>query len=321
MRRVVFAGCSFTHSGESWAYQGQPNVRPRVEEIDPNPGSWGKRLLREQYENYMKKYGHCENLHPDIFWNNSKQLSKDEFEINIFGRGSNSNTDTARCIMHFIENYEHDIDTVVMQLSGFSRRELFTSSQEAIDHANTFSGYDKNVTTYDDANFIKHWGAVDYNEVLEENPPPDSVRKASAYFYSVINEPEEYHIRAIEQLQSLTNFCKVNNIKLGYFHGWDNLPKEGGNTDYKADFSDHEGVNTLYFNKKYDKYVKPHLISNHSIISYAEEHLEPSQVYDLHTTERNLGFEPGVEKIHHGGHPCPLAHQLYWNEIVYPFVV
>ena len=295
MRRMVFAGCSFTHSGESWAYNPQPNNIPRVEDINPSDGGvWGNHLLLEQGDNYAKKYGVDKSIfEPATFWANSHNLPEEQYEINIFGRGSNSNTDTARCIMHFIENYEHNIDTVVMQLSGFARRELFTSSPEAIEHANTFSGYDMNVTTYDDANFIKHWGAVNYNDVLQENPPPDSVRKASAYFYSVINESEEYHIRAIEQLQSLTNFCKVNNITLGYFHGWDNKPE---NT-------------TEYFNKKYNKYVKPYLLSQDSIISYAQKHLEEKFVYDL---QRNGD---------HGGHPCPLAHQKYWNDIVYPFVV
>ena len=292
---MVFAGCSFTHSGESWAYNPQPNNIPRVEDINPSDGGvWGNHLLLEQGDNYAKKYGVDKSIfEPATFWANSHNLPEEQYEINIFGRGSNSNTDTARCIMHFIENYEHNIDTVVMQLSGFARRELFTSSPEAIEHANTFSGYDMNVTTYDDANFIKHWGAVNYNDVLQENPPPDSVRKASAYFYSVINESEEYHIRAIEQLQSLTNFCKVNNITLGYFHGWDNKPE---NT-------------TEYFNKKYNKYVKPYLLSQDSIISYAQKHLEEKFVYDL---QRNGD---------HGGHPCPLAHQKYWNDIVYPFVV
>jgi hypothetical protein len=294
MHRLLFAGCSFTHSGDSWAYQGQPNVRPKVEETNSIPGDWGKHLVQEQGDNYAKKYGVDKSIfEPATFWANSHNLPEEQYEINIFGRGSNSNTDTARCIMHFIENYEHNIDTVVMQLSGFARRELFTSSPEAIEHANTFSGYDMNVTTYDDANFIKHWGAVNYKDVLQENPPPDSVRKASAYFYSVINEPEEYHIRAIEQLQSLTNFCKVNNITLGYFHGWDNKPE---NT-------------TEYFNKKYNKYVKPYLLSQDSIISYAQKHLEEKFVYDL-----QLNGD-------HGGHPCPLAHQKYWNDIVYPFVV
>ena len=311
MRRIVFAGCSFTHSGESWAYQPQPNNKPRVEDLyKGKEGHWGNHLLREQSEWVEKIYGIKNAFAPETFWSNSRILPEEDYEINIFGRGSNSNTDTARCIMHFIENYEHDIDTVVMQLSGFSRRELFTSSAEAIEHANTFSGYDMNVTTYDDANFIKHWGAVNYNDVLQENPPPDSVRKASAYFYSVINEPEEYHIRAIEQLQSLTNFCKVNNIKLAYFHGWDNKPRQDHMGDYNADYTDHTGIGTQYFEKKYNRYVKPHLLSQDSIISYAQKHLEEKFVYDIMTHNGE-----------HGGHPCPLAHQKYWNDIVYPFVV
>jgi len=293
MRRIVFAGCSFTHSGESWAYQPQPNNKPRVEDLyKGKEGHWCNHLLREQSEWVEKIYGIKNAFDPETFWENSHSLSEDQYEINIFGRGSNSNTDTARCIMHFIENYEHDIDTVVMQLSGFARRELFTSNVEAMEHAVTFSDYIFNVTNYDDANFIKHWGAIDYNEVLNEEPPADSLRKTSARFYSVV-ESEEYHIRAIEQLQNLTNFCKVNNIKLAYFHGWDNKPE---NT-------------TEYFNKKYNKYVKPYLLSQDSIISYAQKHLEEKFVYDIMTHNGE-----------HGGHPCPLAHQLYWNDIVYPFV-
>jgi len=312
---MVFAGCSFTHSGESWAYQPQPNNIPRVENMKPGDiddeehrGVWGRHLLTEQGDNYAKKYGVDKSIfEPDNFFKNSKPLSENDYEINIFGRGSNSNTDTARCIMHFIENYEYEIDTVVMQISGFSRRELFTSSQEVRDNAKILD-YEHNVTQYDDATFIKHWGAIDYNEVLqEENPCP--FRKASAYFYSAINEPEEYHIRAIEQLQSLTNFCKANNIKLGYFHGWDNKPRQAHMQDYEADYSNHTGIGTQYFEKKYNRYVKPHLLSQDSIISYAQKHLEEKFVYDL---QRNGD---------HGGHPCPLAHQKYWNNIVYPFVV
>ena len=292
MNRLVFAGCSFTHSGDSWAYQPQPKNTPHVEVIEEPSGHWGNHLLREQSEWVEKLYGIKNAFDPEKFWTNSHKLPKEHYEINIFGRGSNSNTDTARCIMHFIENYKHNIDTVVMQLTGFARRELFTSNVEAIEHAVTFSNYIFNVTNYDDANFIKHWGAIDYNEVLNEEPPADSLRKASARFYSAV-ESEEYHIRAIEQLQSLTNFCKANNIKLGYFHGWNNKPE---NT-------------TEYFNKKYDKYVKPYLLSQDSIISYAQKHLEEKFVYDIMTHNGE-----------HGGHPCPLAHQLYWNDIVYPFV-
>jgi len=51
------------------------------------------------------------------------------------------------------------------------------------------------------------------------------------------------------------------------------------------------------------------LLSQDSIISYAQKHLEEKFVYDL-----QLNGD-------HGGHPCPLAHQKYWNDIVYPFVV
>jgi hypothetical protein len=288
---MVFAGCSFTHSGDSWAYQPQPKNKPHVEEIVDPCEPWGDYLLREQSKLIEKVYGIKNAFDPETFWANSHRLPEEQYEINIFGRGSNSNTDTARCIMHFIENYEHDIDTVVMQISGFARRELYTASADAIEHANTFSGYIFNTTNYDDATFIKHHGCIDLNEIKNEETK-DALRTASARFYAVA-EQEEYHIRAIEQLQSLTNFCKVHNIKLAYFHGWDNIPE---NT-------------TEYFNKKYNKYVKPYLLSQDSIISYAQKHLEEKFVYDIMT-----------HNYKHGGHPCPLAHQLFWNNIVYPFV-
>ena len=57
MNRLVFAGCSFTHSGDSWAYQPQPNNTPRVEVIDEPSGHWGNYLLREQSEWVEKLYG------------------------------------------------------------------------------------------------------------------------------------------------------------------------------------------------------------------------------------------------------------------------
>lgn len=322
MHRFVFAGCSFTHSGESWAYNPQPYIFPRVEAFMPDelPGTWGEYLLKEQARFLKEMYDIDSDMSdPKKHWSKSKQLPADEYEINIFGRGSNSNTDTARCIMHFIENYEHKIDTVVMQLSGFARRELFTSSEEVIKNAEELQDF--NVTKYDDVNFVKHWGAVNYNDVKKDKC---NFRKASAYFYSAINEPEEYHIRAIEQLQSLTNFCKVNDIKLGYFHGWENYPRVGVNPqDFNTHASvDHVGINSQYFQKKYKKYVEPYLLSKDSIISYGYKNLDERFVIDLQMVhpDEKIG-DTGEPVLKHCGHPSPIAHQKYWNDIVYPFVV
>ena len=57
MHRMVFAGCSFTHSGDSWAYQPQPKNKPHVEEIDHPSEPWGDYLLREQSKLVEKIYG------------------------------------------------------------------------------------------------------------------------------------------------------------------------------------------------------------------------------------------------------------------------
>ena len=41
--------------------------------------------------------------------------------------------------------------------------------------------------------------------------------------------------------------------------------------------------------------------------------MERKFVFDLHRTESG--------DIEHGSHPSPMSHQLFWNDIVYPFVV
>jgi len=317
MKRLVFAGCSFTHSGDSWAYSSRPLIFDTDELIPANynlhvrreymASNFSLNIVQSQHRKYLHKYGtELELLNPETFWNDSHPLPWDEYEINIFGMGSNSNTNTARAVMHFIENYSHTIDTVVFQISGFARRELYTSDKMVINNAKIL-GTEHNVSSFDDVTFIKHWGAIDYNEVTKEDNP-DYFRKSAALFYSKIFEPEEYHIRAIESLQSLTNFCIANNIKFGYFHGWDNYPKSEWDYDDQKRDNDTRNFPSKYFEKKYNKYVKPYLLSNDSIISYAESNLPQTLVYDI------------MSNGEHGGHPCPVAHKLFWNNIVYPFV-
>ena len=76
MNRLVFAGCSFTHSGDSWAYQPQPNNTPHVEVIDEPGGHWGNHLLREQSEWVEKLYGIKNAFDTATFWTNSHKLPK-----------------------------------------------------------------------------------------------------------------------------------------------------------------------------------------------------------------------------------------------------
>jgi hypothetical protein len=331
MKRLVFAGCSFTHSGDSWAYCGRPWNNIEMHKLqEPERSKFKSQIQKDkncytrvewfgpttsydQLENQQKKFSQKYNtspslLDPENFWKDSQQLPIDQYEINVFGRGSNSNTDTARAVMHFIENYEHNIDTVVFQITGFARRELYTSDPDIYGVKEGPYRYEFNVTQYDDAHFIKHWGAIDYNEVIKEDPPADYFRRTAAHFYSKIFEPEEYHIRAIESLQSLTTFCEAHNIKLGFFHGWDNYPHSEWDYDDRRRNIDERCYPSEYFKKKYDRYVKPNLLSEESIISFAELNLDKKFVYDI------------MDNGEHGGHPCPLAHKLYWNKVVYPFV-
>ena len=313
MHRLLFAGCSFTHNGDSWAHQGQEQLATLTEQHGDDPTMWTNQIINRQNILFNEKYKTPFTLMSySPFFRKAKKLPKEDYEINILGKSANSNTDTARSVMHFVENYEHDIDMLVFQISGFARRELFCSNPEVLNGDFLWNDYKFHVNTYDDANFVKHWGAIDYNKVLLEDPAPDYFRKASAYFYSVVNEPEEYHIRAIEQLQNLTNFCKVNNIKLAYFHGWQNYPAPMSLVDHNVD---HTGltVGTEYFNKKYDKYVRPYLLEADNLIQYADDNMERKFVFDLHRTESG--------DIEHGSHPSPMSHQLFWNDIVYPFVV
>lgn len=331
MKRVVFAGCSFTHSGDSWAYCARPwnflefdqlpekdkplfmekiskqqNLYTRVEWHSAN---YSYNILKDQFQKYKTCYNISDHyLNPDNFWDDSKLLPIDDFEINIFGRGANSNIDNVRAVIHFIENYDHPIDTVVFQITGFTRRELYTSDVDILNEEVRRTHAD-NITTYDDVNFIKQWGAIDFSEVQQENPAPNYFRKASAYFYSKIFEPEEYHIRAIEALQSLVTFCKSNNIKLGLFHGWDNYPNNHSDYDDTKRGKFEKAVPSEYFKKKYNRYVLPNLISKDSIISYAEKNLPDMFVFDI------------MNNMEHGGHPSPIAHKKYWNDIVYPFVI
>ena len=56
MRRMVFAGCSFTHSGDSWAHQGQEQLSTLAEQHGDDPTMWTNLAINQQNILFNEKY-------------------------------------------------------------------------------------------------------------------------------------------------------------------------------------------------------------------------------------------------------------------------
>jgi hypothetical protein len=149
------------------------------------------------------------------------------------------------------------------------------------------------ITADNRANLFRHFGEGD-----SRNPKYRAVDHAFWYTrhddvwfekFPHIKNGHESPVLSIEALQHLVNFSKANNITLKFFHGWDNFNKQ---SPFK------------YILKKYQRYVEPNLLSEESIIDYAKTRLRPNDVFQ-----------------HNDLHPSSISHKLFWNEVVYPYLI
>tara|TARA_B110000908_G_scaffold115702_1_gene135705 strand:+ start:350 stop:1186 length:837 start_codon:yes stop_codon:yes gene_type:complete len=216
MKNLIFAGCSFTHAPDSWAHCSNPwrDERNKTQaEIEQKTKAYTRTEFggtRQSQTHVEKMYAdrlidyppnRIRNFKPEHIWDDVKKLPKDQFSINILGSGANSNTDIARSVIHFIENFSGEVDTCIFQITGFSRQTKFVEWVD-VDPA--------------DPHYIHtHYDDICFNKLEKHQASPD----------------DDWHcIEAIEALQNLTTFCKANNVNIKYFHGWDNRP--GGASEF-----------------------------------------------------------------------------------------
>tara|TARA_B100000927_G_scaffold290450_1_gene289336 strand:- start:959 stop:1798 length:840 start_codon:yes stop_codon:yes gene_type:complete len=278
MKKIVFTGCSFTHAPDSWAHVSNPWIYTdeSKDEIQKRNNSFTHVEFLETFqtiERYEQQYKiRCEkfgeeksvNFKPENLLNGVKKLPKEEYQIHILASGGNSNIDNVRKIIHFYENDVDDIDTIIFQITVDNR-------------ANLFRDYALN----DSRNFI--YRAKDHAFWYTKH---DDV-----WFEKMhrIKNGHEGPVLSIEALQHLVFFAKANNIKLKFFHGWDNF---NGHSHFK------------YISKKYYRHVTPNLLTDSNIIDYAKTRLAPNDVFQ-----------------HDDLHPSSVSQKLFWNEVVYPYLI
>lgn len=282
MIRLAFCGCSFTHAADSWAHVSNPWVYTEgtKEEIEKRNNSythidfqgdtfWSLDHVKEQYQMRLHAYGsqRTKNFHPDIVFKDAKVLRPRHYEINILASGANSNADNVRRTIYFIENCADKIDAIVFQITSVSR---MTSILEANEK------YKYNPGAQDKG--YNQWSVYD-----------DIIFEKSLHFNEQYNKVWAMEVESIESLQYLTMFAKANNIKLKFFHGWDNF-------DYQGSVD--------YIKRKYDMYVRPNLLTEDNIPSYASTMLKPRDVFQYQDS-----------------HPSTLSHILWWNDVIRPFCI
>lgn len=242
-------------------------------------------LLEEEWNWWVKKQiGNIDPTYkPGIFWNHVNKLPN--ANIKIIGETSGSNTLIARKVINEIEN--NDIDAVVFQITGMERREILSTDKEFIESYFRDGNFGEGVTV-DDVTYLKQDAhTIDFLERhnTDLDDKTNNFLEVCSNFY-LIQEAEEIRIRNIEALQSLTMLCQLKNINIRYFRGWpnDSQPSE-------------------YFKNKFNTYVKPYMLEHDCLLEYAKNNLDPSLVFTID-----------------GGHPHSVAHRLYWNDVVYPYL-
>ena len=265
-----------------------------------NSNSWAWCSIPEQYNGRMsspedillqewnwwtnKKLGNIDPTYfPKTHWDHIKKLPN--ANINVIGETSGSNTLIARKVIHEIENNE--IDTVVFQMTGLERREILSSDKDFVENYFRDGNFGEGVTV-DDVTYLKQDAhTIDFLERhnTDLDDKTNNFLEVCSNFY-LLQEQEEIRIRNVEALQSLTMLCELKNINLRYFWG----------------FAPHSQPSE-FFKKKFKTYVRPYMFEFDNLLEYAKKMLDPSLVFTLD-----------------GCHPHSVAHKLYWNDIVYPYL-
>ena len=278
MIRLAFSGCSFTHAPDSWAHVSNPwvHLEGNKEEIEKRTNSYthvecsgnvfqSLEHVEQQYKQRCDAYGigKTANFHPDIIFNDAKLLDPSQYEINILASGANSNADNVRRMIYFIENSADKIDAIIFQITSVNRMTSLLEPNE------------KYKSTPDEHH---QWSFYD-----------DIVFEKQIHFHERHTQHCAMEVESVESLQYLTMFAKANNIKLKFFHGWDNFAYPGSMD---------------YVTRKYDMYVRPNLLTEDDILNYASKFLKPRDVFQ-----------------YQDAHPSTLSHILWWNDVIHPFCI
>lgn len=272
---ILLAGCSFTENSNSWAWCSIP------EQYDGRMNS-PEQLLKDEWNWWVKKQ--IGNIDPtyntNVFWDHVKKLPN--VNIKVIGESSGSNTLIARKVINEIEN--NKIDAVVFQITGLERNEVLSFDKKFIERYFRDCNFGEGVTIEDVTYLKQDASTIEFLQHRDEQDPQTKrFLKACANFY-LIQEQEEIRIKNIEALQSLTMICKLKNISLKYFWGWDNQSQP-----------------SQFFKNKFNTYVKPYMLEHDNLLQYAKNNLDPSLVFTIDDA-----------------HPHSVAHRLYWNDVVFP---
>ena len=278
MIRLAFSGCSFTHAPDSWAHVSNPwvHLEGKKEEIEKRTNSYthiefsgrvsdALEHVKEQYKYRCDAYGigKTANFHPDIIFKDAKLLDPSQYEINILASGANSNADNVRRMIYFIENSADKIDAIIFQITAVNRMTSLLEPNEKYK-----------------AHPTEHYQWSFYDDIVFEK---------QVHFHERLTDACAMEVESVESLQYLTMFAKANNIKLKFFHGWDNF-------DYPGTMN--------YITRKYDMYVRPNLLTEDDIPNYASKFLKSRDVFQ-----------------YQDAHPSTLAHILWWNDVIHPFCI
>lgn len=337
LKTFIFGGCSYTHAADSWAWNQYPRSKvferlgddypPEITNWDTERGFIGqyngqkffdqRRMTMDDMSDqklyffsdyYTAAYNTELIIDPAEFWSKSKKL--DNCKVHVQGHGATGPAGTIRKIMHQIHTTKEDIDAIVFQISGMSRSEVVigpTTLETENEHECLF---------IDDLEYIKIWDCFGYTNTPEKYNRSEYHKKLKDLIeLSERGYAMQSMVHNIEALMNLTLFCQQKGIKLGYFHGWDNFKRKLKNEFAHSIPGEWIGCDVpAYVDMLYGEYVEPYLIGPDIYTHFYEKTKRADLLVDGYTNKT-------TGEIVRGGHPSPYAHQRYWNDIVYPFLL
>ena len=258
--KIYTAGCSFTHSTNSWAHC--DNVRNLA--ID-NKHYLQDRRFEEEHSYYQDRPATAE------------QFSELGFKVpnatytNLSSGGSSPAFQVEKFI-HFVQT-KNKPDVCLFQVSGLTRKVCVLDrllSDNIIEEIKTqvelFGG--KTYIHFGMYLNIKHL----YETQLQSKELRQEIYSNGKNFLKI--KPSEVIDENLTSLKRLVIFCKGNNIKLGMFEGWSE-GDSGQGDDWE--FSDYA--------KRTRKEIHQNYITLDSIMGYAKRNLKQNEWYDLPTSD------------------------------------
>lgn len=257
--KIYTAGCSFTHSTNSWAHC--DNVRNLT--VDHSADLQDRRF-EEEHSYYQDRPATAE------------QFSELGFKVpnatytNLSSGGSSPAFQVER-FLHEIKT-QGKPDVLLFQVSGLTRK--FCKVDRLL--PNNLIGEVKHQTEMFGGKTYFHFGA--YLNIKDFYDRIESVQLKEEIFSSVkelLNlTPSEVIDENLTALKHLATFCQHNKIKLGMFEGW--TEGDSGQGD-DWEFSDYA--------KRTRKEIHQNYITLDSIMGYAKRNLKQNEWHDLPTSD------------------------------------